>query len=207
MKIAVFGGTFDPPHLGHVNIVTELINSEIVDKVIILVSYRPPHKTEQKVSSFEQRCAMLELAFKNLNVNNCNKVEISKIEQERANELSYTINTLKILQEQHNNDEISLLIGSDSLMQLHTWYKAKEIVENYKIITYPRPNYIIDETKLLKKWNKLLVTQFLENCVQFSVISCASSDIREKISQKGDVSALLSNEVLCYIINNNLYQN
>ena len=205
MKIAIFGGTFDPPHLGHINIVEEVLKSEVVDKILIVVSYKPPHKTGQKVSNFDQRCEMLELAFKDLIENN-NKVCISRIEEERADKLSYTFDTLDELQKRFPKDEFYLLIGSDSLMQLHSWYKAQELAENYKIITYPRPDYKIDETKLAKSWNKLLIEQFLEHTVNFPVKLCASSEIREKISKNEDVSTLLSSEVSCYINNNKLYR-
>ena len=204
MKIAIFGGTFDPPHLGHLNIVEEVLNSKVVDKIVIIVSYKPPHKTGQKVSNFDQRCEMLELAFKKLIESN-NKVSISRIEEERADKLSYTFDTFKELQKKYPEDELCLLVGSDSLMQLHSWYKAQELATNYKIITYPRPDYKINETKLIKCWNKSLVEKFLENTVNFPVKLCASSEIREKISQNEDVSTLLSSEVLCYINSNKLY--
>ena len=204
MKIAIFGGTFDPPHLGHVNIVEELLGSKVVDKIIILVSYKPPHKTDQKVSKFDERCEMLKLAFKHL-IDDNDKVEISRIEEERSEQLSYTFDTLMLLQKRYLNDKIYLLIGSDSLMQLHSWYRAGEIAQNYTIITYPRPDYQIDETKLQKYWNKLMIAKFREYIVDFSVKLCASSEIRDKISKNVDVSSLLSSEVLCYIKDKELY--
>ncbi len=204
MKIAIFGGTFDPPHLGHVNIVEELLGSKVVDKIIILVAYKPPHKTEQKVSNFNERCEMLNLAFKDL-IDSNNKVEISRIEEERSGQLSYTFDTLELLQKKYLNDKIYLLIGSDSLMQLHLWYKAEVIAKNYTIITYPRPDYQIDATKLEKYWNKLMIAKFEAHIVDFSVKLCASSEIRGKISKNDDVSSLLSSEVLCYIKDKELY--
>ena len=200
MKIAIFGGTFDPPHIGHLNIINEVLNANIVDKILIIPAFIPPHKNDSTITDYKARCEMTELLFKDLQ-----EIEISKIESEFSGKTSYTINTLEELKHRNPNHNFSLLIGGDSLMNLHSWYKCENLVKNYDIYTFPRPDFKIDYSQLKKQWKSLIYKKLTDKILDFPVKKCSSSEIRKKIHASNDVSKLLTDDLWCYIINRKLY--
>lgn len=127
MNIAIFGGAFNPVHNGHVHLVNELcrVNSAVdpFDRIILIPTANPPHKTANGLISGEDRINMLKLAFEDFD-----NVEISTIEFE-SKEKSYTYQTLKKLKKLYPNDDLNLLIGSDQLFNFDKWYKYDEILK------------------------------------------------------------------------------
>ena len=132
MKTAFFGGTFDPVHTGHLALAREVLKQGRADRILFVPAPVPPHKEVRNISAFEHRFAMVGLAIADEPGFAC-----SDIEKHRSGK-SYTIDTLTELSAMGTYGEILLLIGSDSLRQLHLWYHAHELVERFGLIVYPR---------------------------------------------------------------------
>lgn len=178
MKIAMFGGTFDPVHAGHIALIRYILAEGIADRVLLVPAPEPPHKTDRCISPYAVRREMLAAA-----ANGIAGTEISDIECERTGR-SYSIDTLRELARRYPGDDIMLLIGGDSLATLHLWFKAKEIVAEFSVLTYPRAGSRIDRNALLEHWSprecEKLSTGILNDAPPFPV---SSSGIREMLAK------------------------
>ena len=132
-RIAFLGGAFDPPHPGHEMLARQVLALDLTDQVLWVPSWSPPHKNAGKMSSFEHRLAMTELAARS--IPGC---AVSDIEARKKFDPSYSYKVLSALAEENPGAELQLLIGQDSLEQLHSWYCARELVREYTIIAFPR---------------------------------------------------------------------
>lgn len=196
MKIAMFGGTFDPVHRGHTELARFILERNLADRILFVPAPVPPHKTEKKISPYEVRHALLETALRELP-----GAEISDIECERTG-CSYSIDTLKALSARYPADEILLLIGADSLANLHTWYHAKEIVTNYKILTYPREGSSVAAEDLRRNWTEAETGKLLSGILHDApLFPCSSTEIRA-----GECPDALDPEVRKQIRENGIYQ-
>jgi nicotinate-nucleotide adenylyltransferase len=198
--IAVFGGTFDPPHNGHVGIAGDVISSGAASKVIFMPAFRPPHKPDSPVSGFNVRMDMLKLA-----TNGNDKFEISDIESGRTGP-SFTFDTLLEFSRLRPGSEIKLLIGSDSLKLLHTWHRAEELVQNWRLIVYPRKGYMPSMEELCLNWSDEVAEKLLGYILPMPFHDFASTDIRGKIIKGEDVGDLLAPDVFKYIIGEKIYR-
>ncbi len=201
MRIAVFGGTFDPPHNGHIQIAKAAIQAGIAERVLFVPAYKPPHKTQHKISDFKHRLAMLELALNGLGC-----VEISTMEAKRSNKPSYTCNTMEELSAAHPENEYLLLIGGDSLRQLHTWHRAAELVEKWELAVYPRKSETPSLKEFSKNWNAEESRKLLATTVPLPCLEMSSTDVRQKISCGERVDDLINPAVKCYIDKEKLYK-
>ncbi len=200
MRIAVFGGTFDPPHQGHITLAKMVVEGYHADKVFFVPAPNPPHKLHKKISDFTHRYKMLELAL-----NGADYFEISDIEQRRLPEPSFTVKTMRELTKAYPDDELFWLIGSDSLKNLHTWYKSHELVQNYNLMIYPRNGDDISFDELTEFWDQADSRKLYESILKLPFFDAASTDIRSAIRSGEDISHLVSPEVINYITGNNLY--
>lgn len=192
MRIGIFGGSFNPPHIMHIRIGINLINKHYVDKVIYVPTGNK-YKYKNNLLSDQNRLKMLEIVankYKDLSVSN----------YELKNEVVYTYQTLKYFKEINPNDEIYFICGADNLSYIDKWMNSKEILSNYKIIVIKRDSEDIDN--LLDKFNK-----YLENIVVADVepSKISSTIIREKIKSNENVFDLLDKDVYEYIKKNKLY--
>lgn len=121
-RIGVYGGTFNPPHTGHLRLAREFYRSLGLEKVLIVPACIPPHKDAGELVSSADRANLCRLVFTD------DFFEISMIELARGGK-SYTCDTLAQLKEQHPEDELFLIMGSDMLVSFHNWYKAHRILE------------------------------------------------------------------------------
>jgi len=201
MKIAVFGGTFDPPHKGHINLARSVVEGYHADRVLFVPSPNPPHKLHKKVSPFEHRLAMLKLAMDDNSL-----FDYSDMEQRRLPEPSFTIKTMAELSGLYPNDELFWLIGGDSLLNLHSWYKSKELVRDYNLMIYPRPGEVITYDQLSRHWNADDSRKLYESILDLPVFDIASTNIRQAINSGQDVSNFISSEVIDYIRELKLYE-
>ena len=142
MRTAFFGGTFDPPHNGHLELARHILKSGRTDRILFVPAYDPPHKLEKKISPFADRVAMLEMLLKDEPA-----MLISDIESRAKLTPSYSYKIMKLLEKEFPGDTLQVLIGGDSLEALHTWYKARPLAAEYEIICYPRKGYGFDQKK------------------------------------------------------------
>ena len=199
MRIAFFGGTFDPPHNGHLELARMILKLGATDRVLFVPAYDPPHKLDQKISSYADRYAMLELL-----VADDADIMISDIECRAALKPSYSVKILNLLEKEFPGDTLQLLIGGDSLATLHTWYKAKELVARYKIICYPRKGYKVDRESLLKHWTPKEIDILLESVLQMPFFDISSTSVRNDITDK-IIRKNIKENILKYIKNKGLY--
>lgn len=147
MNIAIFGGSFDPPHIGHEKIVYESLNVLDIDKLIVMPTYLNPFKKSFKIDPKDRLSLVNEL------FNHLEKVEVSsyEIEQNRA---VYAIETVEYLKGLYNPNKIYLIIGADNLEKLHLWHKFDRLNDLVEFVIFKREGFKVkDKYKVLDSVN------------------------------------------------------
>ena len=200
MRRAVFGGSFDPVHKGHVNLVNQIYGAVPLDEIIIMPAWISPFKQdpEQAPASASDRLEMCRLAFGELPF-----VTVSDYEASRA-DVSYTVNTLRHFREIHPDDELFFIMGSDMLLSFEKWYRYEEILSLCTIIAASRESGQADleilrnQAERLGEFGRVMV-------VPTSVYEMSSTEIREKIKKNSDISCYVPENVVKYISEHGLY--
>ena len=197
MRIGIFGGAFNPVHNGHINLAKSYLESLSLDKLLLIPTANPPHKTAVGLAEEEDRLAMLSIAF-----NDVDRVEISDIEFQRT-EKSYTYDTVLELRKIYADDELFLIIGDDQFLSFNKWYKYEELLSEVVLCTAVREANKREE--ILAFADKLLNGSSNYYLADFEPIVVSSSEIREKIKKHEDISALVPAGVCKYIKDKGLY--
>ena len=189
MKIGIFGGTFDPPHTGHL-IIAELAREQLkLDKVVFVPAFTPPHKLHREHASPAQRYRMVKLAIRG------NKFfEASRMELNRKG-ISYTVDTLKSFRQKYPRSELFLIVGSDNLVDFDLWRSPSEILTMATVAVYERE-------AILPKRNSSL------NEIKLSGprIDISSSSIRKRIMEGRTIRYLIPMAVEAFIAKQKLYK-
>lgn len=192
-NIAVFGGTFDPLHIGHLILAQYIVENRYSDKVLFIPSYRPPHKQNGKITLYEHRYKMLAHEILNFSY-----FELSSVEKDMEG-LSYTYKTLERLSESHGERKYLLIIGQDQLMEFDTWYEYEKILEKYEILVFRR--FCGD---------KIIIPDFVKSgnltVLDNPVFSVSSSQIRERARKNMDFRYYVTGKTFDYIEKNRLYK-
>lgn len=200
MKTAVFGGAFNPVHIGHVQLVDELCRELNFDRILIIPSKLSPHKSSSGLISGEHRLKMCKIAFKNQP-----KAQISDIEMKRDGK-SYTVDTLKILKKKYPDDELYLICGSDMFMSFQEWRDYEKILKNAVICGIKRGD---EDEKAMEKQKNMLEKKGAKVYLTFAkVADISSTEIRTDL-QKGDLTSAkkyLPSGVFEYVTENSLYK-
>jgi len=197
-RIGIFGGTFDPPHLGHLILASEARAQLRLNRLLWVLTPIPPHKLNQPISSLEDRLAMVKLALKDEPA-----FEFSGIEIKRPGP-HYTLDTLRIVSEQYPKADVILLLGGDSLRDLPTWHKPMEVVAAcHQIGVMRRPGDSIDMAKLEKKIPGL---NRKVKFVEAPLLEIASSEIRRRAARGLPFRYYLLPAIYQYIQKHHLYQ-
>ena len=193
MKTCLFGGTFDPPHFGHLIVAQTIFEAEHFDKIVFVPAHIPPHKKERKISSVALRLEMLKIAT----MDNPN-FEISDIELKRGG-ISYSLETIHTYKEQTGLDREDLyyLIGSDSLKQFQTWQNPKALLEECQIIVAIRPGFRPSD---IPNWI-LAKVQF----ANIPRIEISSTQIHARWDEDKTIRYMVTQPVWTYINKHNLY--
>jgi nicotinate-nucleotide adenylyltransferase len=185
MKIALYSGSFNPIHNGHIA-VAEAALANGFDEVWLVVSPQNPHKNEEELWAFETRLKMVELAIANhpgLKASDCENF---------LPRPSYTINTLKYLQKNHPSYSFRLLIGGDNLLKFQSWKEHQRIVDEFGLIVYPRSgssfNFYAHHPNV--------------SSISAPLLNISSSEIRKRLGKNESVSGLVSTEVEKFILQN-----
>ncbi|MBE6746778.1 MAG: nicotinate (nicotinamide) nucleotide adenylyltransferase [Ruminococcaceae bacterium] len=198
MKIGIFGGTFNPPHLAHLNIAEDFSRRLNFDKLIIIPTYQPPHKQAQSLADGEDRLEMCRLLF------DAENTEISDMEIRRQGK-SYTYDTLCQLEEKYPEAELYLIIGSDMLLSFHKWYRYEDILRKCTLCVLTRENDI--DNAHMKSY-AIETLGLGEGDIVFSSLEptvLSSTRIREMVARGEDVSSLTGEKVWAYIKEKRLY--
>ena len=197
MRIGIFGGAFNPVHNGHINLAKSYLESLSLDKLLVIPTANPPHKTAAGLADEKDRLNMLSIAFKDVN-----RVEISDIEFQR-NEKSYTHDTVQELRKIYSDDELFLIIGDDQFLSFDKWYRYKELLSEVVLCTAAREADKREE--IISFAEKLLNGSSDYFLADFEPVVVSSSEIREKIKKNEDVSSLVPFAVSEYIKDKGLY--
>lgn len=196
-KVGLYGGTFSPPHAGHVNAAENFVRAIGLDKLIIMPAGIPPHKAVDHPVSGKARLEMCRLAFGEIDEAEVSDFEISK------DGLSYTVDTLRYLYPAYG--KIYLLCGDDMLLTLDRWRESSEIFRMAHIVCMRR--YDTDGAQLREKAEEY--ERRFDATISFidaSPLPVSSTDVREMLkSGDSDAGKYLNKSVLEYIKKKGLY--
>jgi len=191
MNIALFFGSFNPFHLGHLLLGEYLVNNKLFDEVWYVVSPCNPLKNQTELIDENIRLEMLIGA-----IHHNSQLKATDIEFTMPIP-SYTIDTLRVLSTNFPTNKFTLIIGSDNALVFDKWKNYNELLENFEIVVYPRTGYEFNEVAKVYPQMKILNTP---------IYDISSTQIRELIKQKKDISKLVHPFVNQFIIENNLYK-
>lgn len=211
--VAVYGGAFNPVHLGHMALAVHILQEGLADKVIFLPSFNPPHKDKSAMAPFDKRCEMLELAIKEeydkpVNFLMGDEFEVCTLESELEG-TTYTLRVLDELSHRWLDKDFKMVIGADELEQLHTWRPDPiRLVRSYDFLCFPRENVPLDLTEMNKHWPGWLCQKLLSGIIfDAPMVDVSSSAIRAATNLTGHcpTSQKVHAAVRNYIDYNRLY--
>ena len=185
MRIAVFGGTFNPIHNGHTGLAEILVGQGLADEVWIMVSPQNPLKGSD-AADYDDRLTMARIATKDMK-----GLVVSDFERHLPLP-SYTINTLTRLSETYPQHRFSLVIGADNWERFARWYQADRIMRHYPILVYRRPGYTLDLSSAPEGSDI--------RTIDAPVYDVSSTEIRD-----GKKQEMMNPDVLAYIRVHRLY--
>ena len=196
MKIGVYGGSFNPPHKGHINLADTAVRELGLDKLCIMPVGDPWYKDDSNLAAGNYRIRMCDLAF------NTNEKAVISDWEIKSKERNYTVSTIHRIRSEYPDAEIYLIMGSDMFLTLENWFKFTELRDMVTFVTAARLKEIDDEIVKYKSYleAKGAKTEILD----IDVMPVNSTQIRENLSQKGEDENITS-EVLEYIKQNGLY--
>jgi nicotinate-nucleotide adenylyltransferase len=192
MNLGIFGGAFNPPHIGHL-VAAESVREQLrLDKVIFVPSADPPHRTDVGRATAKARLEMTRLAIQGNTT-----FEVSDIEVVRPGK-SYTIDTITAFHALYPKVKLCLLIGSDNLAEFHTWKSPREIITMCDLIVFPRPGFSVSDVK--NEFTKAA------EVVNVPHVGISASEIRRKVRMGKSIRYLVTRGVAEYILKNGLYR-
>ncbi len=212
-KIAFYGGSFDPPHCGHLTIARKLGEQFKLDEFVFVPAFHAPHKRDKNPTSAFHRYAMLALA-----TNEQAEISISKLELE-APERPYTFETLERLKNELPSADIFFVMGADSWVDITTWREWEKVLTSVNIVVITRPDYEIGFSHVTAEIRRRIVDLrggkevdsiagdlkiYISDAVNIDV---SATEIRQKIrADENDWRELTSGEVARYIEKYKLYK-
>ncbi len=180
-RVGIYGGTFDPIHLGHLRVITQLIEKKLVDQLLVVPAGEPLLRENAPIATAQQRRTMCQLALADLPAAVANKVQVNPIEVLRIGP-SYAIDTVEAVAQNFPDDTIVLVIGQDAAEKLDQWHRIDELRGMVEFLIIGRPGYSGDG-------------------VDIGALNVAATTIRQGLS------ADLPSSVAAFIRENNLYDN
>lgn len=193
MRFCLVGGTFDPPHWGHLLLAETLRTNLEIDQIIFVPAFIPPHKRHNSISSSEHRVRMLQLA--------CEENPFFTIDTREIKRggLSFTIETVRELKTEHGlrSEDLGLLIGSDNFVDLQSWKESENLVRECRVLVMERPGHPMPKNPPLRETVQL---------VDLPLVEISSSLIRKRVQQGLSVRYFLLPSVRQYIQEQGLYR-
>ena len=189
-NIAILGGTFNPFHIGHFEMLAEITELSFIDKVLVIPDKIPPHKTFDNTVDDIHRQNMCAIACSEFD-----KAQLCLVEFEREGK-SYTIDTIKSLKKKYPDDKFYITIGGDMLSTLDTWYNWEQLIKQASFIAFRRNgNYDFDSSlKRLRNYGADIIV------LEKNITTVSSTMLRENIDKK-----LLPQKIYDYIIEKGIY--
>ncbi len=201
-KIVLFGGTFDPIHLGHTTVASDAAKHIGAEKVIFVPAKRSPLKGFAPRASDDDRLEMISLA-----VADEERCDVSDFEL-RKPAPSYTLETVEKFRAEYGEEaSIYWLIGADTVDDLVYWYKIVELIDECNLATMYRAGLKPpDFAKFESVWGLRRVEKLQQNVVQTPLIEISSTEIRNRLAEGRDASGMLNKAVLGYVRRHGLYR-
>ncbi|MBD3410081.1 MAG: nicotinate (nicotinamide) nucleotide adenylyltransferase [Ignavibacteriales bacterium] len=189
-RVGIYGGTFDPPHIGHLLLALLAREARELDEVLLIPSAVSPFKTEERHSSVEDRLAMTELAAEENDGLHCSDIEI------RAGGVSYTVDTVRRLANEYG--EIELIIGDDQLAEFHKWREPETILELATVVSLPRRGVVFDRE----------ANPYVDRAVRLDapIVELSSTAVRERVRRGLPITFWTTDSVRAYIEKRGLYR-
>ncbi len=196
MAIALYGGSFDPIHIGHLITAQNVIENYDVEKVIFIPSHITPLKDRELEASDEDRFKMAYISIKRNN-----KFMVSDYEILKKDNISYTYNTLKYFREIYPDEKIYFIVGTDRAKDLKKWYNIKELSELVTFIFTARNEESLEEVIACDKFYKTISYEVMTS----PIIEISSSSIRDNIKNNKSIDYMVTDECKAYIEELGLY--
>ncbi len=213
--IGIFGGTFNPIHRGHLKAAKEVQKFFLLEKILFIPSYIPPHKMSPDIASPSHRMKMVELAISSFPRFVPSSIEID------AGGKSYSILTLEKLKKRFPDTPMFFILGVDAFLEIETWRDYELVLEQCHFIVMSRPGHRLNEARKIlgKEYTKRMVR--VSGAIKFKkkrnkghkifflsipALNISSMDIRKKIKVGEDIGGLVPEPVEKYIHQNKLYQ-
>lgn len=199
--IGLYGGSFDPVHIGHLVIARAVAESLDLERVIFLPSARPPHKQSGTLASADHRARMVRLAIGDESI-----FELSDYDLTRSGP-TYTVETIDHFATALGPQaHLHWIIGKDSLVEIPTWKSADNLIDTCRIITAARPGPTdIDWSAITESVGESRAHKLREGIVETPMIDISSTQIRERLSVGRSIRHLTPDAVHEYIFENHLY--
>lgn len=195
-KIGLFGGSFNPIHKGHINLLISVKEKMGLDRIIIIPSGTSPHKSSAEYAPADDRLEMCRLACEQYD-----DIEVSDYEISNDRK-SYTVYTVRHFKKLFPEDELYWLVGSDMLLCFESWFEYREILANVTLAAVTRTgddkDGLLEMAEKLSKYGRCVV-------VNAEAVVMSSSEIRKMIKNNEDLSCYLNGKVVKYIMLNKLY--
>ena len=186
MRTAFFGGSFDPPHSGHLGVATGALRSGRCDRIMWVPAFMPPHKLQRSRQQFAHRFNMVRLITAGIP-----EFFGSDIEYRRRREPSYTFDILEELN-RDPAEKYQLLIGADSLLDLHSWHRARELAERFEILVYPRPDCQVSLEYLKEKFPPAIAEKLFKSLLDGEFFEISSTNLRFSMEKSENWDNIIS---------------
>ncbi len=188
-RIALFGGSFDPVHRGHLLVAQAAVEELKLDRVIFIPAAHSPFKPDRVLASTQLRLAMLRMALAGRTYAEVDEMEIAR------GGISYTIETVRTLRDRHPDSELHYLIGADHVAHLPKWREADELARLVEFVVIPRPG----------EPTVPVPSPFIARQLRGFPLGVSASQIRERCRARLDISLLTPATVAEFIRTNHLY--
>lgn len=197
MKIGILGGTFDPVHIGHIELAKGAMKQYTLDEVRFMTGGNPPHKRDRQITDSVVRHEMTRLALDGEDGLVADDFEVAKTDY------TYTAKTLTELRKIHPDWEIYFIIGEDSLQDIPTWYEPQTVVKNCILLVYPRGDRSDTERLARERADELDADIRI---IDLPRVDVSSTQIRQRVKENKSIDGLVPDKVGEYIKEKGLYR-
>jgi nicotinate-nucleotide adenylyltransferase len=200
-RIGIFGGTFNPVHMGHLIMAQDALELFELNTVVFVPCACPPHKPARDLASAEHRMAMLTAALEG-----DLRFEVSDIEIQRGG-VSYSIDTAREIKQQHPEADVFFIIGSDSLPELRSWKHIDQLLDVCRFVTIARPGTDMNDPNLQDPMPGDARSSALRELIRVGhLVNISSTDIRYRIAEGMSIRYLVHPAVEMYITEHSLFR-
>lgn len=195
MNLAIFGGTFDPIHIAHLEVARAARRECFLDRILFVPASQPPHKTGRFMADYEHRFEMVRLACLEHPAFEPSRLEAPGRDRGR----NYSIQTIRRVADQlTTHDRLFFLIGADAFLEIATWFHWRQVIEEIEFIVVNRPGFTVDEA-IIPPGARVHWLRSVNNPI-------SSSEIRRRLQTGQSVRGLMPPAVARYITRHQLYR-